>query len=127
MSSFSKIVTSVLAGVMMVAVAGTAMAGESGSGATRLRLGQARRADSARLSVVSGVPGGVAEAAPSGFFWRSLTGIWRNLMLDPIRAISHSLRTRLLAAALLLPLIALATATSGVGLRCRITGEALSA
>jgi hypothetical protein len=48
-------------------------------------------------------------------------------MLDGIRSISHSLRTRLFAAALLLPLIALATATSGVGLRCRITGEMLSA
>ena len=48
-------------------------------------------------------------------------------MLDVIRSISHSLRTRLFAAALLLPLIALATATSGVGLRCRITGEMLSA
>jgi hypothetical protein len=48
-------------------------------------------------------------------------------MLDPIRSISHSLRTRLFAASLLLPLIALATATSGVGLRCRITGEVLSA
>ena len=47
-------------------------------------------------------------------------------MLDVIRSISHSLRTRLFAAALLLPLIALATATSGVGLRCRITGEMLS-
>jgi hypothetical protein len=48
-------------------------------------------------------------------------------MLDAIRAISHSLRTRLLSAALLLPLIALATATSGVGLRCRMTGEVSSA
>jgi hypothetical protein len=48
-------------------------------------------------------------------------------MLDVIRSISHSLRTRLFAAALLVPLIALATATSGVGLRCRITGEMLSA
>ena len=48
-------------------------------------------------------------------------------MLDLIRAISHSLRSRLFAAALLLPLIALATATSGVDLRCRITGEVLSA
>jgi len=47
-------------------------------------------------------------------------------MLDVIRSISHSLRTRLFAAALLLPLIALATATSGVGLRCRLTGEMLS-
>lgn len=48
-------------------------------------------------------------------------------MLDSIRAISHSLRTRLFAVVLLLPLVALATATSGVGLRCRITGEVLSA
>jgi len=47
-------------------------------------------------------------------------------MLDVIRSISHGLRTRLLAAALLLPLIALATATSGIGLQCRITGEMLS-
>jgi hypothetical protein len=48
-------------------------------------------------------------------------------MLDVIRALSHSLRTRLFAAVLLLPLIALATATSGAGLRCRITGEVSSA
>ena len=48
-------------------------------------------------------------------------------MLDVIRSISHSLRTRLFAAVLLLPLIVLATATSGVGLRCRITGEMSSA
>jgi hypothetical protein len=34
-----------------------------------------------------------------------------------------SLRTRIFAAVLLLPLVALATATSGVGLRCRITGQ----
>jgi hypothetical protein len=47
-------------------------------------------------------------------------------MLGVIRSLSHSLRRRLFAAALLLPLIALATATSGVGLRCRITGETLS-
>jgi hypothetical protein len=47
-------------------------------------------------------------------------------MLDLIRAISHSLRSRLFAAALLLPLLALTTATSGVDLRCRITGEVLS-
>jgi hypothetical protein len=37
------------------------------------------------------------------------------------------LRTRLFAAVLLWPLVALATATSGAGLRCRITGEVLSA
>jgi hypothetical protein len=37
------------------------------------------------------------------------------------------LRTRLFAAVLLLPLIALATATSGAGLRCRITGEVSNA
>src|SRR5207249_5120144 len=48
-------------------------------------------------------------------------------MLDVIRAFSHSLRSRLFAAALMLPLVALATATSGVDLRCRITGEVLSA
>jgi hypothetical protein len=48
-------------------------------------------------------------------------------MLDVIRAISHSLRTRLLAAALLLPLVALSVASGSVGLRCRITGEMLSA
>jgi hypothetical protein len=40
---------------------------------------------------------------------------------------SHSLRARLFAAVLLLPLVALATATGGVGLRCRMTGEVLSA
>ena len=44
-----------------------------------------------------------------------------------IRALSHSLRKRLFAAVLLLPLIAVATATSGFGLRCRITGEMSSA
>jgi len=44
-------------------------------------------------------------------------------MLDPIHARSHGLRTRLFAAVLLLPLIAVATATSGAWLRCRITGE----
>jgi hypothetical protein len=48
-------------------------------------------------------------------------------MLEVIRAFSHSLRTRLFAAALMLPLVALATATSGVDLRCRLTGEVLSA
>jgi hypothetical protein len=48
-------------------------------------------------------------------------------MLDRIRSISHSVRTRLFAVALLLPLMALTMATSGVGLRCRITGELLSA
>jgi hypothetical protein len=39
----------------------------------------------------------------------------------------RSLRTRLFAAALLLPLLAFATATGGSWLRCRVTGEALSA
>jgi hypothetical protein len=58
---------------------------------------------------------------------RSLTGIQGPLMLDRIRATSNSLRMRLFAAVLLLPLVALATATSGVGLRCRITGEVTSA
>jgi hypothetical protein len=48
-------------------------------------------------------------------------------MLAFIRAMSRSLQTRLFAAVLLLPLVALATATSGVGLRCRITGEVLDA
>jgi hypothetical protein len=48
-------------------------------------------------------------------------------MIEAIRALSHSLRTRLFAAVLLLPLIALATATSGAALRCRITGEVSSA
>jgi hypothetical protein len=48
-------------------------------------------------------------------------------MLALIRAMSRSLLTRLFAAVLLLPLVALATATSGVGLRCRITGEVLNA
>jgi hypothetical protein len=41
--------------------------------------------------------------------------------------LSHSLRARLLAATLLLPLLALATVTSAAGLRCRITGAVLSA
>jgi hypothetical protein len=48
-------------------------------------------------------------------------------MLDRIFAISNSVRRRLLAAALLLPLVALATATGGFGLRCRVTGEVSSA
>ncbi len=48
-------------------------------------------------------------------------------MLNLIRALPHSLRTRLFAAVLLLPLIAVATATSGFGLRCRISGEMSSA
>jgi hypothetical protein len=37
------------------------------------------------------------------------------------------LRTRLFAAVLLLPLVALATATDSVGLRCRVTGVVLDA
>jgi hypothetical protein len=37
------------------------------------------------------------------------------------------LRTRLFAAILLLPLVALATATDSVGLRCRVTGVVLDA
>jgi len=48
-------------------------------------------------------------------------------MLDVIRAISHSLRARLFAAALLLPLVAISLASGAGGLRCRITGEMLSA
>jgi hypothetical protein len=56
-----------------------------------------------------------------------LTGIGPPRILNLILALSHSLRARFLAAALLLPLIALATATSGAGLRCRITGQVLSA
>jgi hypothetical protein len=47
-------------------------------------------------------------------------------MLDRIHAVSNSLRARLFAAVLLLPLVALATVTGGVGLRCRITGEVTS-
>jgi hypothetical protein len=43
------------------------------------------------------------------------------------RAMSRRLQTRLFAAVLLLPLVAFATATSGAGLRCRITGEVLNA
>jgi hypothetical protein len=43
-------------------------------------------------------------------------------MLNLIKAMSRSPLTRLFAAALLVPLIAFATATSGFGLRCRITG-----
>jgi hypothetical protein len=56
-----------------------------------------------------------------------LTGLRGPPILDLIRALSHGLRTRLFAAVLLLPLVALATATGGVGLRCRLTGEVLSA
>jgi hypothetical protein len=56
-----------------------------------------------------------------------LTKSGTRLILDLIRALSHGLRTRLLAALLLVPLMALATATSGAGLRCRITGEVSSA
>jgi len=39
----------------------------------------------------------------------------------------RSLRTRLFAAVLVLPLVALATTTSGVSFRCRITGVILPA
>ncbi|HEX3696422.1 MAG TPA: hypothetical protein VH374_13650 [Polyangia bacterium] len=56
-----------------------------------------------------------------------MTGIWGALILNLILALSHNLRARLLAAALLVPLLALATATSGMGLRCRLTGQVLSA
>jgi hypothetical protein len=48
-------------------------------------------------------------------------------MLKLIKIMSRSLFTRLFAAALLLPLVALATATGGFGLRCRITGVVFSA
>ena len=48
-------------------------------------------------------------------------------MLKLIKAMSRSLFTRLFAAALLLPLVALATATSGFALRCRITGMVFNA
>ena len=44
-------------------------------------------------------------------------------MIATAKAMSASLRTRIFAAVLLFPLVALATATSGVGLRCRITGQ----
>ncbi len=64
------------------------------------------------------------DPASSG---RSLTDVGGHRILDVIRALSHSLRTRLFAAVLLLPLIALATATSGAVLRCRVTGEVSSA
>jgi hypothetical protein len=47
-------------------------------------------------------------------------------MLVRIRTMSRSLCTRLFAAVFLLPLVVLATATSDVGLRCRITGAVLS-
>jgi hypothetical protein len=48
-------------------------------------------------------------------------------MIARIPAMSASLRTRIFAAVLLVPLVALATATSGVGLRCRITGQVIDA
>jgi hypothetical protein len=48
-------------------------------------------------------------------------------MLGFVHAMSGSLRTRLFAAVLLVPLVALAIATSGAGLRCRITGAMLDA
>jgi hypothetical protein len=51
----------------------------------------------------------------------------RASILDLIRTLSHSLRVRLFAAALLLPLVAFATAMGGVGLRCRMTGALVSA
>jgi hypothetical protein len=40
---------------------------------------------------------------------------------------AHGLRTRLLAAVMLVPLLAFATATGGAWLRCRMTGQILSA
>jgi hypothetical protein len=46
-------------------------------------------------------------------------------MIAVIRTMFRSLRTRLFAAALLLPLVAFATATGGYWLRCRVTGAAL--
>lgn len=48
-------------------------------------------------------------------------------MIAAIPSACKSLRARIFAAALLLPLIAFATATSGNWLRCRMTGEMLSA
>jgi len=48
-------------------------------------------------------------------------------MLGLIHFMHTRLHTRLFAVVLLLPLVALATATGGVGLRCRITGELIDA
>lgn len=48
-------------------------------------------------------------------------------MLDLTFSMFGRLTTRLLAAVMLLPLLALVSATGGFGLRCRITGEVLSA
>jgi hypothetical protein len=64
------------------------------------------------------------------FSGRSLTGIACPPILEGIRTLRplcHSLRARLFAATLLLPLLALATVTSAAGLRCRLTGAVLSA
>jgi hypothetical protein len=48
-------------------------------------------------------------------------------MIAGVVVMIRSLRTRLLAAALLLPLVALATATSGHWLRCSVTGVEMAA
>jgi hypothetical protein len=48
-------------------------------------------------------------------------------MLDRASTMLPGLRTRLFAATLLLPLLALALETGGVGLRCRLTGVVLDA
>ena len=48
-------------------------------------------------------------------------------MIVAIPSTFRSLRGRIFAAALLLPLIAFATVTSGFWLKCRLTGEMLSA
>jgi hypothetical protein len=80
-----------------------------------------------RASVHRGCDGAGALSNGGASSGRSLTQLGRALILEVIRALSHRLRTRLFAAVLLLPLIALATATGGAGLRCRITGEVSSA
>jgi hypothetical protein len=56
-----------------------------------------------------------------------LTRLWRPPMLGQVSIMFPTLRTRIFAAALLVPLLALALQTSGVGLRCRLTGVVLDA
>jgi len=48
-------------------------------------------------------------------------------MIDSLENMFRSLRTKLFAAALLLPLIAFSTVTGGHWLRCRVTGAVLQA
>ena len=83
-----------------------------------------RRSHRCRISC-----GAVAQhtRAATGPSDRSLTALRGPPILDRIRTICHSLRVRLIAAVLLAPLLVLAVATGGVGLRCRLTGEVLAA